>query len=72
MIQHPEYFFSRSPENGYIDPGNIYIQTDQLKCAVFELPFAEGERFGEGGRDLLEYLCGEGVVRHTRGQVVLG
>ncbi|MGA2764996.1 MAG: DEAD/DEAH box helicase [Spirochaetia bacterium] len=68
VIQHPEYFFSRSPENGYIDPGNIYIQTDQLKCAVFELPFAEGERFGEGGRDLLEYLCGEGVVRHAGGK----
>ena len=48
VIQHPEYFFSRSPENGYIDPGNLFIQTDQLKCAVFELPFADGEAFGEG------------------------
>lgn len=68
VIQHPEYFFSRSPENGYIDPGNIFIQTDQLKCAVFELPFVEGESFGEGARDLLEYLCGEGVIRHAGGK----
>ena len=68
VIQHPEYFFSRSPENGYIDPDNIFIKTDQLKCAVFELPFADGESFGEGGRDLLEYLCGEGVIRHTGGK----
>jgi DEAD/DEAH box helicase domain-containing protein len=68
VIQHPEYFFSRSPENGYIDPDNIFIQTDQLKCAVFELPFADGEGFGEGGPDLLEYLCGEGVIRHTGGK----
>jgi DEAD/DEAH box helicase domain-containing protein len=68
VIQHPEYFFSRSPENGYIDPDNIFITTDQLKCAVFELPFAEGETFGKGSRDLLEYLCGEGVIRHTGGK----
>jgi DEAD/DEAH box helicase domain-containing protein len=68
VIQHPEYFFSRSPENGYIDPDNIFIKTDQLKCAVFELPFADGESFGEGGQDLLEYLCGEGVIRHTGGK----
>ena len=68
VIQHPEYFFSRSPENGYIDPDNIFIQTDQLKCAVFELPFADGDGFGTGGQDLLEYLCGEGVIRHAGGK----
>ncbi|HVO38258.1 MAG TPA: DEAD/DEAH box helicase [Spirochaetia bacterium] len=68
VIQHPEYFFSRSPENGYIDPGNVFIQTDQLKCAVFELPFAEGEAFGDGSRDLLDYLSEQGVVRHAGGK----
>ncbi|MGA2974794.1 MAG: DEAD/DEAH box helicase [Spirochaetia bacterium] len=65
VIQHPEYFFSRSPENGYIDPGNIFIQTDQLKCAVFELPFEQGEAFGEGTGDLLGYLSEQGVIRHA-------
>ncbi|MGA2480222.1 MAG: DEAD/DEAH box helicase [Spirochaetia bacterium] len=65
VIQHPEYFFSRSPENGYIDPGNSFIQTDQLKCAVFELPFEDGEAFGEGTADLLGYLAEKGVVRHA-------
>ena len=68
VIQHPEYFFSRSPENGYIDPGNIFIQTDQLKCAVFELPFEDGEAFGEGTADLLGYLAEKGVVRHAGGK----
>ncbi|MGA2641803.1 MAG: DEAD/DEAH box helicase [Spirochaetia bacterium] len=68
VIQHPEYFFSRSPENGYIDPGNIFIQTDQLKCAVFELPFEEGESFGEGVADVLGYLTEKGVIRHTGGK----
>jgi DEAD/DEAH box helicase domain-containing protein len=65
VIQHPEYFFSRSPENGYIDPGNSFIQTDQLKCAVFELPFEDGEAFGEGTPELLGYLAEKGVVRHA-------
>jgi len=65
VIQHPEYFFSRSPENGYIDPGNSYIQTDQLKCAVFELPFEDGESFGEGTAEILNYLAEQGVVRHA-------
>ncbi|MGO9310807.1 MAG: DEAD/DEAH box helicase [Spirochaetia bacterium] len=68
VIQHPEYFFSRSPENGYIDPGNIFIQTDQLKCAVFELPFEDGEPFGDGTGDLLDYLAEKGVVRHAGGK----
>ncbi|MGD0727147.1 MAG: Zn-binding domain-containing protein, partial [Spirochaetia bacterium] len=65
VIQHPEYFFSRSPENGYIDPGNIFIQTDQLKCALFELPFEEGETFGEDTPALLESLAEKGVIRHA-------
>ena len=68
VIQHPEYFFSRSPENGYIDPDNIFIQTDQLKCAVFELPFEEGEEFGESTADVLGLLAEKGVIRHTGGK----
>ena len=68
IIRHPEYFFSRSPECGQIDPGNIYIQTDQLKCAVFELPFEDGEAFGEGATDILQYLAEQGVIRHAGGK----
>ena len=68
VIRHPEYFFSRSPENGYIDPGNLYIQTDQLKCALFELPFIEGETFGERTQDLLGHLAEQGVIRHAAGK----
>jgi DEAD/DEAH box helicase domain-containing protein len=46
IIAHPEYFFGRSPETARIDPDNPYIFMDHLKCAAFELPFAEGEAFG--------------------------
>ena len=43
IIRHPQYFFERSPESGWVDPDNIYVLLDQLKCAVFELPFADAE-----------------------------
>ncbi len=67
MINHPEYFFSRSPESGWVDPDNIYILIDHIKCAVFELPFKKGEKFGGNVEDLLEYLEENGVIRYTEG-----
>jgi DEAD/DEAH box helicase domain-containing protein len=68
IIRHPEYFFGRSPERGQVDPHNVFIQADQLKCAVFELPFADDERFGEGTPELLNYLGEQGVIRHSGGK----
>ena len=43
IIRHPQYFFERSPESGWVDPDNIYVLLDQLRCALFELPFADAE-----------------------------
>jgi len=48
IIGHPEYFFGRAPESGRIDPSNPYIFMDHVKCAAFELPFAEDEALGPG------------------------
>jgi len=45
---HPEYFLSRGPEEARVDLDNPYIFVDHSKCAAFELPFAEGEAFGQG------------------------
>jgi DEAD/DEAH box helicase domain-containing protein len=68
IIQHPEYFFSKSPESGWVDPDNIFILTDQVKCAVFELPFKEGERFQRSVDEILGYLEENGVIRNTGGK----
>jgi DEAD/DEAH box helicase domain-containing protein len=70
IISHPEYFFGRSPENARIDPDNPYIFMDHLKCAAFELPFAEGEEFGTGSATAagLSLLEEEGIVRKTGGR----
>lgn len=46
IVQHPEYFFGRSPEHGYVNPDNLQILLNHLKCAAFELPLREDERFG--------------------------
>ena len=68
ILRHPEYFFGRSPESGWVDPDNIYILSDQLKCAVFELPFAEDEQLARDYREVLDYLEEHGVVRFTEGR----
>jgi DEAD/DEAH box helicase domain-containing protein len=68
ILHHPEYFFARSPESGWVDPDNIYILSDQLKCAVFELPFEEAEELARSYREVLDYLEEHGVVRYTEGK----
>jgi DEAD/DEAH box helicase domain-containing protein len=46
IVQHPEYFFGRSPEHAYIQPDNLEILVNHLKCAAFELPITLDDRFG--------------------------
>jgi DEAD/DEAH box helicase domain-containing protein len=46
IVQHPDYFFERSPEHAYIQPDNLEILVNHLKCAAFELPIAPEEKFG--------------------------
>lgn len=46
LVNHPEFFFGRSPEHGLINPDNPLIAANHLKCAVFELPFQPDESFG--------------------------
>ena len=55
IIQHPDYFFEGTPERGLINPENLSILIEHLKCAAFELPFRKGETFG---RENLEELLG--------------
>jgi DEAD/DEAH box helicase domain-containing protein len=46
IVQHPDYFFGSSPEHGHIQPDNLEILVNHLKCAAFELPISPDERFG--------------------------
>ncbi len=68
MVQHPEYFLERSPENGLIHPDNLQILVSHIKCAAFELPFEKGEVFGgEELQEILDFLCEQGTL-HQAGQ----
>lgn len=53
-------------EHARIDPDNVEILVSHLKCAAFELPFEEGEAFGdvpeEAVRDALTFLAEHRVV----------
>src|SRR5690349_8192255 len=46
IVQHPDYFFGRSPEHAYVQPDNLEILINHLKCAAFELPLSPSEKFG--------------------------
>ena len=46
IVEHPEYFFDRPPEHAYINADNLEILLNHQRCAAFELPIGDGERFG--------------------------
>jgi DEAD/DEAH box helicase domain-containing protein len=47
IVCHPDYFFGNTPEHAFIQPDNLEILVNHLKCAAFELPIATNERFGD-------------------------
>jgi DEAD/DEAH box helicase domain-containing protein len=57
LAHHPEYFFGRSPEQALVNPDHLLILLEHLRCALFELPFKEGDGFGQLSPELVrEYL----------------
>ena len=67
MVHNPEYFFGRSPEHGYVNPDNLLILLNHLKCAAFELPLREDEKFGSLGLLLLlEHLKKVGFLHQAQ------
>jgi DEAD/DEAH box helicase domain-containing protein len=67
IITHPEYFFAQTPENALTNPDNLYVLLNHFKCAAYELPFKDGEGFGNapGSESLLQYLEESGIIRHV-------
>ncbi|RKN84138.1 DEAD/DEAH box helicase [Paenibacillus ginsengarvi] len=66
IVQNPEYFFDRSPESARINPENLLILVDHLRCAAYELPFKKGEPFGPSDiEDVLDYLVEERVLHRA-------
>ena len=66
MVRHPEFFLGSSPEHARIHPDQLLILMDHVRCAAFELPFRDGEGFGDCTEDLgemLGYLRDEGLLQ---------
>ena len=68
IVQHPDYFFDNSPEHAHIQPDNLEILVNHLKCAAFELPISPDERFGNVDLpDLCEQLGEAGFLHQSGG-----
>jgi DEAD/DEAH box helicase domain-containing protein len=66
IVRNPSYFFDASPERALIDPDNLHILVDHVKCAAFELPFTAVERFGRHDlQEVLGILAEQGLVHRT-------
>jgi DEAD/DEAH box helicase domain-containing protein len=69
MARHPRQLISAPIEHARIDPDNIEILIQHLKCASFELPFEPEDVFGDVPDDALaealDYLADNGVLHPT-------
>jgi DEAD/DEAH box helicase domain-containing protein len=63
IVTHPEYFFSQPPEHALVNPDNLLILLNHIKCAAFELPFQENEPYGGQSIDqILQFLEEQGIL----------
>jgi DEAD/DEAH box helicase domain-containing protein len=68
IVQHPDYFFGRSPEHAYVQPDNLEILINHLKCAAFELPLSADERIGSVDlQQVCERLAEAGYLHRSGG-----
>lgn len=70
ICTHPRYIFGNSPEHALTNPDNLRIMVRHLLCAAYELPFKQGEAFGNFGdvTPLLEALRDGGDLHEARQQ----
>jgi DEAD/DEAH box helicase domain-containing protein len=68
IVEHPDYFFGRSPEHAFINADNLEILLAHLKCAAFELPLRDGEKFGpHETTGMCRFLEESGYLHHSAG-----
>ncbi|HLK99078.1 MAG TPA: DEAD/DEAH box helicase [Myxococcaceae bacterium] len=68
----PRFLTGAPVEHARIDPDNVEILVQHMKCAAFELPFEEGDGFGdvpvESTTDALGFLEQHEVVHASSGE----
>ncbi|HHX75672.1 MAG TPA: DEAD/DEAH box helicase, partial [Firmicutes bacterium] len=69
FAENPDYLLHSPPERALINPDNLVILTNHVRCAAFELPFDKGELFGRARvDDILEFLAEEQVLYESGGR----
>ncbi len=72
LAHNPDYFFARSPEQALINPDNLLILLQHLRCAAFELPFRVDESFGGVSQarlgEFLQVLLDAGLLHKSGGK----
>ncbi len=68
VVEHPDYFFGQSPERARVNPDNLEVLINHLKCAAFELPLKDGEKFGPHETErLCRFLEELGLLHQSAG-----
>ncbi len=71
LAREPEYLLGASVEEARIDPDNVEVLVQHLKCAAFELPFKRGDAFGslapEDTSEALDFLAAHRVLHESSG-----
>jgi DEAD/DEAH box helicase domain-containing protein len=67
IVRHPEFFASAPPEQARIAPDQPLILLDHIRCAAFELPFVDGDRFGPVEPEAYLQVLAESDVVHREG-----
>jgi len=71
LAREPRFLLGAPVEQARIDPDNVEVLVQHLKCAAFELPFARGEAFGSLGaadtEDALGFLVRHRVLHEAGG-----
>ena len=72
LVTHPDMLVGSSPEHARINPDNLFVLVDHVKCAAFELPFEADEVYAHLDRpdteEVLGYLATHGVLNESGGR----
>jgi DEAD/DEAH box helicase domain-containing protein len=69
IAKNPDYFFDSPVEQARINPDNLQILVNHVKCAAFELPFTADEGFGrEDVQEVLRFLEEQRLVHRAGGR----
>jgi DEAD/DEAH box helicase domain-containing protein len=72
LMRHTDFLFGRPPEQALINPDNLLILLQHIRCAAFELPFRKDEPFGSLPHEVLasflELLAQSGDIHASAGR----